>query len=602
MRFPIAFKLVGITVSLLLVVTALIALRTSQYFEKEIRQTHEQSNQTQAANRATEVEGLFQSYVDKVRMISSLMYKPYPDPTEKEAAINIAFRPDKDIVAIEIFEMKDGQIRTVDRIENAEFVQSQNQSPDYLINLRGHRPFPVSSVFTGKIEIINSSIPKGIPLITIGIPFVKDNFERVSHVAIADIRQDKIQKTFSTQGASEIFLVDALGTILAHPDDKLAVEAAKMDSNPVVKEALSSKFRSNHLPEFINPADGKTYYGVFNRTPFGVAVIAQVPEEVILEPAKQVQRQAFYVGGLVLSGTLFIIFLFSISLTRPIEKLLELTIEVAKGNFDVDAAGKITSKDEVNDLAYAFDRMTSGLKALVKTQGADVAQTLMDTDFSQLGGTKKNVSVLFSDLRDFTKFSEGHTPEEVVEMLNEYFEVMVTCVEKNKGRVNKFIGDAIMAMWGAPSSSGDDDYLAVRAAVDMRIELNKLNEIRINRGQGPIRIGVGLHTGAAVAGTIGSKSRLEYTIIGDTVNQASRLEASTKAFGTDLLISEEMMESVKSKFVIEFAGAAEVKGKTEALKMYRVTGIYDEQGQPQLIETPYSSYVAEGVDKVKIAS
>jgi adenylate cyclase len=297
----------------------------------------------------------------------------------------------------------------------------------------------------------------------------------------------------------------------------------------------------------------------------------------------------------------FLIFLFSISLTRPIEKLLELTLEVARGNFDVDASGKINSKDEVNDLAFAFDRMTSGLKALVKTQGADVAQTLMDTDLENLGGTKKYVVVLFSDLRDFTKFSEGVTPEEVVAMLNEYFEVMVACIERNKGRVNKFIGDAIMAMWGAPHATDNDPWYAVMAAVEMRIELNKLNELRISRGQGPIRIGVGLHCGEAVAGTIGSKSRLEYTIIGDTVNQSSRLESSTKAFGTDLLISEDLMNAVKAKFIIDYAGAAEVKGKTEALKMFKVRGYLDKDNNPILIETPYSEYQAEAVDKIKVA-
>ncbi|MBX9769312.1 MAG: HAMP domain-containing protein, partial [Bdellovibrionales bacterium] len=335
---------------------------------------------------------------------------------------------------------------------------------------------------------------------------------------------------------------------------------------------------------------------------FGVSVVAQIPEEVILEPAKQVQREAYYAGGLVLSVALFFVFLFSISLTSPIEKLLELTVEVAKGNFDIDAAGKIKSRDEVNDLAQAFDKMTTGLKALVKTQGADVAKTLMETDFEKMGGSKKQVAVLFSDLRDFTKFSEGHTPEEVVEMLNEYFEVMVGCIERNKGRVNKFIGDAIMAMWGAPSSTGNDEVGAVRAALEMRIDLKKLNDRRLARGDSPIKIGVGIHCGEAVAGTIGSKSRLEYTIIGDTVNQASRLEASTKAFGSDLLISEETMEKVKDSFMIEYAGSAEVKGKAEALKMYRVRGFIHANGTQEAIRTLYSDFEASDADKVKVSS
>lgn len=599
-RFPIAFKLAGITVSLLLAVTSLIALRSSRYFEREVRQTHEHSNQLQAASRATEVEGLLQGYVDKVRMIASLMYKTYASAEEKDEAIKISFKADRELVSVEILEMREGRPRLVDRIVNEEYLAANRLGPEYIENLRVQRPFPVTAVFAGEIEILNSSIRGGLPLITLGIPFVKTPNDEVSHIAVADIRLDRIQKTFSSIGAAEIFLVDKNGVVLAHPNDRLALEGVSLKENPLVEAAINSKFHSNHVPSF--KYEDKVYYGVFNKTSFGVAVIAQIPEEVILEPAVQVKRQAFYVGGLVLSCALFLIFLFSITLTRPIERLLELTIEVAKGNFDVDASSKIRSKDEVNDLAVAFDRMTAGLKALVRTQGADVAQTLMESDLENLGGEKKNVAVLFSDLRNFTKFSEGHTPEEVVEMLNEYFEIMVGCIERNQGRVNKFIGDAIMAMWGAPNSTGNDEVLAVRAALDMRVELAKLNELRLSRGQGPITIGIGIHCGEAVAGTIGSKSRLEYTIIGDTVNQASRLEASTKAFGADLLISEEMSEKVKDAFILELAGAAEVKGKSAPLKMFRVRGYINENGEPVIVQTPYSDYQPEAADKVKVAS
>lgn len=601
-RFPIAFKLVSITITLLISITALIAIRSSDQFTAKFRDTTEISNRTQAENRATEIEGLLQGYLDKIKVVASLLYKPAANPADKDEVLNLTFRTDKDFVSLEIFEIQNGVAVSVQRIVNTEYLQSYGLGDDYLATVRKAKPFPMNAVFAGQVEIMNSSLPKGAPLISIGLPFVKDAFERVSHIAIADIRLDRIQKTFSTQGASEIFLVDRNGVVLAHPDDKLPLQASSLKSNPIVAKAIEAKERTNHLPSFLNPEDGQEYYGVFNKTPFGVAVVAQIPEDVILEPARLAQRMAFYVGAMVLSGALFLVFLFSISLTSPLEKLLEITGEIARGNFDVHAKKLITSADEVGDLAQAFDHMTTGLKALVKTQGADVAKALMETDFDKMGGTKKNVAVLFSDLRGFTKFSEGCTPEEVVEMLNEYFEVMVACVERNKGRVNKFIGDAIMAMWGAPSSTGQDEALATMAALEMRIELNKLNELRIGRGQPPIMIGVGLHCGEAVAGTIGSRSRLEYTIIGDTVNQASRLEASTKAFGTDIIISEEMMNKVKEYFMIDYAGAAEVKGKSEPLKMFKVTGYIDEDGQNNVVKTPYSEYQAEAADKIKVAS
>lgn len=185
-------------------------------------------------------------------------------------------------------------------------------------------------------------------------------------------------------------------------------------------------------------------------------------------------------------------------------------------------------------------------------------------------------------------------------MLNEYFGVMVKIINQNGGVVDKFIGDAIMAVWGAPQSSDHDAHKAVRACLEMRKALNELNEKRIAREQPPISIGMGLHAGAAISGTIGSDERMEYTVIGNTVNTASRIESSTKAFGADLLISDTVIEKIGDDFKTELAGAAEVKGRSEALKMFKVRGYKAEDGTMVEISTPYSDYAAEAADKVKV--
>lgn len=601
-RFPIAAKLTAVTTTLLFSVTTLIALKSSQFFEKEIRETHQQSNQIQAVNRKAEFENLIEGFVGRIRTVSTLMTKSFTSPLEKEEMIRLTFKSDKDLIAIQILQLVDGKIQTVGWTVNDEYLKTHRIKSEDLLALRQKKGFPIKSVFSGKIEILNSTVNSQWPVLTLGIPYIKDEFDLVSHVALADIRLDPLQSIFNEEGASTIFLTDSRGQVMAHPRDEFAFSGLSLMDNPLVGSAMQSDLQNNHLPSFRNPDDKRSYYGVYHKSRFGPVVFAQVPEEIILEPAKQVKREAFYIGGLVLSAALFIIFMFSLTLTSPIEKLLGLTFEISKGNFNVEATKQIKSLDEVGDLATAFDGMTMGLKALVRTQGADVARELIGSDLDQLGGTKKKVTVLFSDLRDFTKFSEGHTPEEVVSMLNEYFEVMVACIEKNKGRVNKFIGDAIMAMWGAPSSTGQDEVLAVQAALDMRVALDKLNNTRKARQESPIKIGVGLHCGEAVAGTIGSKSRLEYTIIGDTVNQASRLEASTKAFGTDLILSEELVQVVKEKFICQYVGAAEVKGKTEPLKMFRIHGYIDKKGQEVVVETAYSQFESESADKVKIAA
>jgi adenylate cyclase len=268
---------------------------------------------------------------------------------------------------------------------------------------------------------------------------------------------------------------------------------------------------------------------------------------------------------------------------------------------------RVSSRDEVGQLGEAFNHMVDGLverdkvkNMFSKFHGSSVTDDLLKGEL-QLGGSKKTVTIFFSDIRGFTKFSEGHTPEQVVEMLNEYFRRMVKIINANGGVVDKFIGDAIMAVWGAPNSGIRDAHNAVKACVEMRRSLLELNELRVSRGQTPLMIGMGLHKGEAISGTIGSEERMEYTVIGDTVNQASRIEAATKAFGTDLLLSEGLAISVAEDFILDEAGTVEVKGKSEPLKLFKVRGYYDASRSPIEVRTPYSEFAAEAADKVKVA-
>ena len=602
-KFPIAFKLVLITTLLLIVATGFFAVRSSSFFEAELRQSYERSMQLQAKHRTAEVDSLLSAYMDRLRWLAVLATQTNSSRIDQKKSLDLYFSTEHDIMGIRVFTKQLKKEVLVAEVVNPAFKavkaktnDKEHQSPTVVWNDHLDK----TSAFAGEVEIHKSYNGESVPVLSLIMPFVRDQQNNVTHVVEAQISLSKLEKIFASEDAFDIFLVDSEGQVLAHPDDDFVNTNQSLKSHPLVSSALKSGLRANHLPRFLNPTSNSYFYGVFDRSSYDLIIAAQVPESVILEPAIQVRHEAYYTGGMVLSAALTLIFIFSITLTQPIEKLLAFTDQVSRGEFDIHAGRKIRTRDEVHDLALAFDHMTTGLKALVRTQGADVADTLMKANLDVLGGTKKQVTVLFSDLRDFTQFSENTLPEDVVSMLNEYFEVMVGCIERNGGRVNKFIGDAIMAIWGAPSSSGDDIGNAIRAALEMRVELDLLNQRRIARKQIPIRIGVGIHSGEVIAGTIGSKMRLEYTVIGDTVNQASRLEASTKAFGLDLLISEEVKTQAGSAFLIELAGTAEVKGKAEALKMFRVNGLVDSQGQVQVIKTPYSEFVASGADKIKL--
>jgi len=197
-------------------------------------------------------------------------------------------------------------------------------------------------------------------------------------------------------------------------------------------------------------------------------------------------------------------------------------------------------------------------------------QILRDRDRLKLGGNRSTVAVLFCDVRNFTGTTEQCTAEEVVTTLNEYFSCMIEPVLKYEGTLDKFIGDAVMAVFGAPVSHPDDAERAVGAAVEMRAALRKLNEDRSRRGLPSIENGIGITKGEAISGNIGSEQRMDYTVIGDTVNLASRLEGLTKNFEQKILINESIYAEVKDKFPCVDLGFVRVKGKEGEVHVYGI--------------------------------
>ncbi len=213
-------------------------------------------------------------------------------------------------------------------------------------------------------------------------------------------------------------------------------------------------------------------------------------------------------------------------------------------------------------------RLMSTLCRYVTRQIAE--QLLKDRDRLKLGGQRSRVAVLFSDIRNFTTLSERFEAEEVVGMLNEYFSLMIDPIFKYEGTLDKFIGDAIMAVFGAPISHDNDAERAVLAAMEMRAALKHYNRLRAQRGEDPIETGIGIALGDAVSGNIGSEQRMDYTVIGDTVNVASRFEGLSKNYETKILINEGIYQAVKDKIPCVDLGLAHVKGKGGDMQVYGV--------------------------------
>jgi class 3 adenylate cyclase len=202
----------------------------------------------------------------------------------------------------------------------------------------------------------------------------------------------------------------------------------------------------------------------------------------------------------------------------------------------------------------------------------EVAAHSLAVDEMRMGGVRREVAILFSDLRNFTTVSEKADPEQLVRELNEYFEVMVACVAQEGGVVDKYIGDSIMAVFGAVTPKPDDPIRAVRAALAMERALEKLNSSREKRELAPLRHGIGVHRGVAVAGNIGTMARAQYTVIGDTVNVAARLESATKEQGATVLLSQAVVDALGSAPegvpALRKVGDVKAKGRDEPIAVH----------------------------------
>jgi len=193
-----------------------------------------------------------------------------------------------------------------------------------------------------------------------------------------------------------------------------------------------------------------------------------------------------------------------------------------------------------------------------------------------LVGKKQFATILFSDIRSFTSISERLSAEELVKSLNTYFNIMVGIIIEHKGTIDKFIGDAIMAIYGAPVKYDDDPLQAVNTALEMIGALGDFNKKQVRMGRPTFRIGVGLNTGEVIVGNIGSNQKLDYTCIGDAVNLASRLEGLTKMYGVPIIISEYTNSYTGDSIPAREIDAVRVKGKIQPVRIYQPYKIFSE--------------------------
>ncbi len=266
------------------------------------------------------------------------------------------------------------------------------------------------------------------------------------------------------------------------------------------------------------------------------------------------------------------------NMSRPLRSLADHTRVIAGGDYLTRL--EVTRADEIGQLATAFNQMSEGLAErdrvrdlLDKNVSPEVAAQLM-RDGGALGGEEREVTVLFVDLRSFTRLSESLPPRDVLHLLNRYFDRMSSIVETQHGIVDKYIGDAIMAIFGAPVARDDHADCAIRAALGMPSALAGLNTELATEGRQTLSFGIGINTSRIIAGNIGSSRRLNYSVVGDGVNVAARLQDLTRMsqFRADILVSASTLTSAKRRYRVRDLGAAPVRGRDEPVGIFAVDG------------------------------
>jgi len=260
--------------------------------------------------------------------------------------------------------------------------------------------------------------------------------------------------------------------------------------------------------------------------------------------------------------------------SKPVQQLAAHTELVAQGDYETRLIPN--RSDEFGQLAESFNRMSDGLAErdqvrdlLDKNVSPEIAAQLM-RDGATLGGEEREVTILFADLRGFTSLSENLPPRELIELLNDYLERMSSEIERHGGVIDKFIGDAIMAVFGAPlKQEGDADH-ALQSALAMERALAKLNVELEAAGRPKLSIGIGINTARVIAGNIGSHRRLNYSVIGDGVNVAARLEALTRTpdYHTNILVSAATLKAAQGKYATLDLGRVTVKGRQEPVAIF----------------------------------
>jgi len=576
---PISLKMIFI-ISLVIILSFSLLTYISTYLFTSDSERNIESNTIQNANLISQkVKTDFLSVIEKSKIAilavndegtGGASAKADSEPGNDSALFSsLLFKRDPNMIYIGILRNEKGSVKETKKLYNEILLADSGLDSDIFQKILESEKESVFSSINGADFALNLSSYFGSGVIGIIIPYESD-----SRAALCIMfSNEKVYDAVKSPDLIKSFLVNGRGELLAHYDKKMVIENGSVADLPIVKKMLKSTINTEKI-EYVD-SNSITWLGAYNKTGFSdTGVISIVSKDQAFGMVRKLQKQTVLIALIVLNLAILFVYFFSKTITKPIRKLVSISSEIRNGKFDISVKSK--SRDEIGILSESFEDMARGLAEREKMKDAfgkfvnkEIADMILKNEL-KLGGERKTAAVFFSDIRSFTAISENLQPEEVVDFLNEYMSIMVDCVNKTNGVVDKFIGDAIMAVWGTPISRGNDTANAVEGALMMREALKKFNKGRGSAKKPVINIGCGINTGPVLAGQIGSHERMEYTVIGDTVNLASRIESLNKPFCTDILISSDSYNLVKDLYLCTPMEKITVKGKKDPQQIYAV--------------------------------
>ena len=577
-KTPLVIKLIVIITLIVTISTGLITWLSSYFFMEDSGARAEENNltlvQVFAARMEAELKEVHSSVLlllDSLRVAESDVFYKYAEQNFFDRNSSIAYV---------------GVPGSVDSYNEKFFVASE-LSQDLVKVFLQTKEEEMKGANLGEMFVLNATPYFDFPLACLVAPY---NEGGIKNRLVVLFSTEKLQAIVETGSAFTTYALSQSKEVLVHPDLEILKSGISEKSKLLLSRIYSTDQQSIQFT--FKDEENVEFFVASQKVDFANFIaVSKVPVAVVYKAVYEIAKRNVILACVVLLTSILGIWFFAQSISRPVRSLVEATKQIEEGKYEINLKPK--TKDEIGLLTSSFVNMGQGLaekERLKETFGKFVNKEVARRAASgelKLGGERRVATIFFSDIRSFTAISENMSPEDVVEFLNAYMTRMVDCIEATHGVVDKFIGDAIMAVWGCPMSQGSpmrDADFAIRATLMMRRSLMEFNKDRGTPDKPILRIGCGINTGNVLAGQIGSSKRMEYTVIGDAVNTASRIEALNKPFGTDILISENTYKLLKERIIVEPMQPIKVKGKVAPLQIYAVINYKDAEGPQTLAE------------------